>query len=44
VSDGSGAFSIEVPQNTAYEVIAYLAGAPDRAGIGVNTLTPTANG
>ena len=43
-SDGSGNYSIDVPMNTLYQVTAYLAGSPDRAGISRNDLIPTANG
>jgi hypothetical protein len=42
ISDGSGNYSIEVATNVAHQVIAYLPGAPDVAGISLNTLTPTA--
>lgn len=41
MSDGSGAYSIEVPQNTLYQVLAYKPGAPDLTGASVQT-TPTA--
>ena len=41
VSDGSGNYSVVVPMNTAYQVLAYKAGAPDVFGTTVNTLTPT---
>lgn len=41
ISDGSGNYSIEVPQNTIYQATAYLVGSPDRAGVTVNNLTPT---
>lgn len=40
ISDGSGNYTIPVALNTHYEVIAYLAGSPDRAGITLRTLTP----
>lgn len=40
VSDGSGNYTIAVARVTHYEVVAYLAGAPDRAGITLRTLTP----
>lgn len=42
VSDGSGNYTIPVARMTHYEVIAYLAGSPDRAGITLRTLTPVA--
>lgn len=39
VSDASGNFSFSVPSNGwAFYAVAYLAGAPDRAGTTVNTL------
>lgn len=42
ISDGSGNYTIPVGRVTHYEVIAYLAGSPDRAGISLRTLTPVA--
>lgn len=42
VSDGSGNYAIEVALNVAYQVIAYKPGAPDVAGVSLNTLTPAA--
>jgi len=39
VSDGSGNFSIPV-RNIDYQVTAYLAGSPDKAGITKNNVTP----
>lgn len=41
-SDGSGNYTIEVPRNTAYQLLCYKAGSPDVAGASVNTLTPAA--
>lgn len=40
ISDGSGNYTIEVPMNTAYEVIAYKPGSPDVAGITRNDIVP----
>lgn len=40
ISDGSGNYTIPVALNTHYEVTAYLAGAPDVAGITLRSLTP----
>lgn len=40
ISDGSGNYALEVPQNTAYQATAYLPGGPDAAGITLNTLVP----
>ena len=40
-SDGSGNFSLPVPHNVAHQVIGYLPGSPDVAGLTVNTLTPS---
>lgn len=44
ISDGSGAYTLPVPLNTAYQLTAYKAGSPDVAGISANTVTPTAIG
>lgn len=44
ISDGAGAYSIEVPGNRAYQATAYLVGSPDVAGITVNTATPVQSG
>lgn len=41
-SDGSGNYTVEVPTNVAYQVMSYKAGAPDVAGVTLNTLTPVA--
>lgn len=41
VSDGSGAFSLEVSGNTAHHLIAYKPGSPDVAGASLVTITPT---
>jgi hypothetical protein len=41
VSDGAGAYSVEVPLNTAYQVLAYKEGAPAVTGATLNTVTPT---
>jgi hypothetical protein len=40
-SDGAGNYSIEVPQNTALQAIAYKQGSPDVAGITRSDVTPT---
>jgi len=37
-SDGSGNYSIQVSSNDVYQLIAYLPGSPDTAGITVNTV------
>jgi hypothetical protein len=42
VSDGSGNYSIIVPLNTNYHLIAYKPGSPDIAGITINTVKPNA--
>ena len=44
ISDGSGNFSFTVPRNTGYQVVAYLPGSPDVAGVTRNDLAPVANG
>lgn len=44
ISDGSGLYSLPVPMNTAYQLTAYKAGAPDVAGITRNDVTPIAVG
>lgn len=41
IADASGNFTIPVPMNTAYQLTAYLAGSPDRAGITKNNVVPT---
>lgn len=41
-SDGSGNYSVEVRGPGPYQLTAYLAGAPDVAGVTVNTITPVA--
>jgi hypothetical protein len=41
-SDGSGNYSVEVPLNTLYQVLAYKPGAPDVAGLSLNTVVPVA--
>lgn len=40
ISDGSGNYSVPVPLNTAYQVIAYKSGSPDVGGVSLNTITP----
>lgn len=40
-SDGSGNYSVVVPLNTAYQIIAYKPGSPDVAGITRSDVTPT---
>lgn len=40
MSDGSGNYSIIVPMNTGYQVIAYKPGSPDVAGVTVNNAAP----
>ncbi len=44
VSDGAGAFSVEVAGTADYFLIAYLPGTPDRAAITLHPLTPVAIG
>lgn len=44
VSDGSGNFSLSVPMNTTYQIEAFFSSSPDRAGISVRNVTPTAAG
>ena len=44
ISDGSGNYSIPVPRNTSYQIMAYLSGSPDKVGMTINTVTPTQNG
>ena len=39
-SDGSGNFSIQVGKNENYQLISYLSGSPDVAGVTINTITP----
>lgn len=41
ISDGTGKFSISSPGNGNYQVIAYLPGTPDRAGITLHPVVPT---
>lgn len=43
-SDGSGNYSVELPNNGAHSAFAYLVGSPNRAGVTLNTITPVANG
>jgi hypothetical protein len=40
-SDGSGNYSIEVPSNTSFQIIAYKAGSPDVAGVTRSDVVPT---
>lgn len=40
ISDGSGNYTVTVPTNTDYELIAYLPGSPDVAGITRNDISP----
>jgi hypothetical protein len=42
VSDGSGNFSIQVDGEAKYQLTAYLAGSPDKAGVSITNITPTA--
>lgn len=44
MSDGSGNYAVEVPQNTAYQLTAYKKGSPDVAGITRDDVVPVANG
>ena len=44
MSDGSGNYTLPVPTNTGYQVMAYKAGAPDVAGATKNNVVPTAIG
>lgn len=41
ISDGSGLFSVVVPMDVGYQLIAYLPGSPDVAGITRNDVTAT---
>lgn len=40
VSDGNGNYSVQVGGNEKYQVIAYLPGLPDLAGVTVNSIVP----
>jgi len=40
ISDVDGSFSIEVGNNNSFQLIGYLPGSPDVAGITVNTVVP----
>ena len=40
VSDGGGNYSIQMDSNEIFQIIAYLPGSPDVAGITINTITP----
>lgn len=42
ISDGSGNYSLSVPLNTAYWLVAYKSGSPDVGGVSLATVTPTA--
>ncbi len=44
VSDESGNYAVDLPNNNAHSAFAYLVGSPDRAGVTLNTITPVANG
>lgn len=44
VSDANGAFSVSVPMNVAYVVMAYKSGSPDTGGVSIRTVMPTAAG
>lgn len=39
-SDGSGVYTAQVPQNVPHQLIGYKAGAPDVAGVTLNTIMP----
>lgn len=41
ISDGSGIYSVEVPMNTPYQMLAYKPGSPDVGGVSVTPLMPT---
>lgn len=41
-SDANGAYSIPVPTNNAYQVLAFKAGSPNVSGVSATTVTPTA--
>lgn len=43
-SDGSGNYSVNVPLNVCYQLVAYKPDAPDVAGLTVNTIVPTPSG
>lgn len=40
ISDAGGNFSFAVPMNTAYELIAYSPGAPEKGGVTLPSVTP----
>lgn len=42
VSDGSGNYSVQVARNEQYQIIAYLPGSSDLAGVTVNSVVPVA--
>lgn len=42
VSDGSGNYTLAVPLNTAYWLIAYKPGSPNVGGVSLNTIVPSA--
>lgn len=42
ISDGSGNYSLTVPMNVAYWVVAYKPGSPDVGGVSLNTVVPVA--
>lgn len=42
ISDGGGNYSVEVPLNVAYQVMAYKTGSPDTGGVSLNTVVPLA--
>lgn len=44
VSDGSGNYTLYVGGNDPHQLVAYLAGSPDRAGVSANTVVPDAVG
>lgn len=44
ISDGSGNYSLPVPMNIAYQLVAYKPGSPDVAGVTRNDVTPLAIG
>lgn len=44
ISNGSGVYSVPVPLNTSYQIIAYKPGSPDVAGITRADVIPDPNG
>lgn len=40
ISDSAGSYTVDLPASAVVQGVAYKAGAPDVAGVTVNTLTP----